>query len=150
MLEFRVSNGKIKLKVPPAHQSPSQTSTFIPPLPHHSRRRRHSCSKFPPKNTQLKRRQAPQDPLPDRPHLLPLAQKHPVQPIPTPPAMAQGRKSTTNNPAGQSPAVAEAAIAEITWAPALRSVTLAVTPTHRRLALDARDGYILYSCLTSS
>jgi hypothetical protein len=69
---------------------------------------------------QLKRRQAPQDPSPDRLHLLPLAQKHPVQPIPTPPAMAQGRKSTTNNLAGQSPAVAEAAIAEITRAPALR------------------------------
>ena len=29
---------------------------------------------------------------------------------------------------------------EITRAPALRSVALTITPTHRRLALDARDG----------
>jgi hypothetical protein len=36
--------------------------------------------------------------------------------------------------------VAVAAAAEITRAPALRSVALTITPTHRRLALDARDG----------
>lgn len=53
---------------------------------------------------------------------------------------AQGRKSTTNNPPGQSHAVTEAVTTEITRAPALRSVTLTITPTHRRLALDARDG----------
>lgn len=57
-----------------------------------------------------------------------------------PPATAQGRKSTTNNPPGQSHVATETATAEITRAPALRSVTLTITPTHRRLALDARDG----------
>lgn len=56
------------------------------------------------------------------------------------PATAQGRKSTTNNPPGHSHAVIEATPAEITRAPALRSVALTITPTHRRLALDARDG----------
>ena len=55
------------------------------------------------------------------------------------PATAQGRKSIANNP-GQSHAVTEAATTEITRAPALRSVALTITPTHRRLALDARDG----------
>jgi len=54
------------------------------------------------------------------------------------PATAQGRKSTTD----QSP---EAATAEITRAPALRSVALTITPTHRRLALDARDGVRCWS-----
>ena len=57
-----------------------------------------------------------------------------------PPATAQGRKSTINNLPGQSHAVAEAATTEVTRAPALRSVALTITPTHRRLALDARDG----------
>jgi len=56
------------------------------------------------------------------------------------PATAPGRKSTTNNPPGQSHAATEAPMAETTRAPALRSVALTITPTHRRLALDARDG----------
>ena len=55
-------------------------------------------------------------------------------------ATAQGRKSTTNDSPGQSHVATEAATAEITRAPALRSVALTITPTHRRLVLDARDG----------
>lgn len=53
------------------------------------------------------------------------------------PATAPGRKFTTNNPPDAAEVVAAA---EITRAPALRSVALTITPTHRRLALDARDG----------
>jgi len=58
-----------------------------------------------------------------------------------PPATAQGRKSTTNNPPGQSHAVTEAASGN-TRTPALCSVALTITPTHRQLALDARDGVV--------
>ena len=46
-------------------------------------------------------------------------------------------KSATNNPPGQSHVVTEAATA---GALALRSVALTITLTHRRLALDVRDG----------
>ena len=59
-----------------------------------------------------------------------------------PAATAQGRKFTANNLPG---AVTETAKVEITRAPALRSVALTITPTHRRLALDARDGVRCWS-----
>ena len=58
-----------------------------------------------------------------------------------PAAPVQGRKSANNPPE----AVTEAVKAEITRAPALRSVALTITPTHRRLALDARDGVRCWS-----
>ena len=138
----RPTNGKIKLKVPPAHQSPPQTSTSTT-----------AASPPHPQTTSLMLKVPAKEPH--------AAQTRTVSPGPiagpstsststaktsssanaqAPPATAQGRKSTTNNPPGQSHAVTEAATAEITRAPALRSVALTITPTHRQLALDARDG----------
>ncbi|KAF8492788.1 RSC complex protein [Russula emetica] len=138
----RPSNGKIKLKVPPAHQSPPQTSTSTT-----------ATSPPQPQTTSLMLKVPAKEPH--------AAQTRTVSPGPiagpstsststaktsssanaqAPPATAQGGKSTTNNSPGQSHAVTEAATAEITRAPALRSVALTITPSDRRLALDARDG----------
>jgi chromatin structure-remodeling complex subunit RSC4 len=138
----RPSNGKIKLKVPPVHQSPPQTSTSTTATspPH-------------PQTTSLMLKVPAKDPH--------AAQTRTVSPGPiagpstsststakasssgnaqAPPTTAQGRKSTNNNLPDQSLAVTEVVTAEITRAPALRSVALTITPTHRRLSLDARDG----------
>jgi hypothetical protein len=137
----RPSNGKIKLKVPPAHQSPPQTSTSTtansPPQPQTTS----LMLKVPAKEHAAQTRIVSPGPIAGpSTSSTSTAKTSSLANAQAPPATAQGRKSTTNNPGGQSLAVAEAAIAEITRAPALRSVTLTVTPTHRRLALDARDG----------
>jgi hypothetical protein len=125
----RPSNGKIKLKVPSAQQSSPQASTSTtaasppqtqPPL----------VLKVPPKDTQASVRTA--SPLPVAgPSSASTASPANIQ-APLAPALA--RKST--NPLAQPVATAVAK----TQAPALRSVALTITPTHRRLALDARDG----------
>src|SRR6266849_5151844 len=68
----RPSNGKIKLKVPLAHQSPPQTSTSTTATSPSQPRTTYSCSKFPQKNhAQLKRAQSLQGPSLDPPPLLP-------------------------------------------------------------------------------
>ncbi|KAI9438434.1 RSC complex protein [Lactarius psammicola] len=118
----RQSNGKIKLKVPPAQHSPPQASTSTtaasppqvnPPL----------VLKVPAKDTQVQ-----------------ASTSSPVAGPSSTPASSPANPSvparkTTSSPA--QPAVRTPAPAPT---PALRSVALTITPTHRRLALDARDG----------
>ena len=137
----RPSNGKIKLKVPPAHQSPSQTSTSTnatsPPQPTTS-----LMLKVPAKDSHAAQTRTVSPgpiagPSTSSTSTAKTSSSANAQALP---AAAEGRKSTTNNLPGQSHAVAEAATVETTRAPALRSVALTITPTHRRLALDARDG----------
>ncbi|KAF8481637.1 RSC complex protein, partial [Russula ochroleuca] len=134
----RPSNGKIKLKVPPAHHSPPQTSTSTtatsPPQPQTTS----LVLKVPAKDSHAAQvRTVSPSPIagPSTSSATSTAKTSPANAHASP-AAAPGRKSTTSNPQGQSPAAA----AEITRAPALRSVALTITPTHRRLALDARDG----------
>ncbi|KAI0253274.1 Bromodomain-containing protein [Lactifluus subvellereus] len=126
----RPSNGRIKLRVPPAQQSPPQASTSStaasppqtqPPL----------VLKVPAKDTQSQAPTASPSPIAGPSSASapsPANVQAPLAPAPT-------RKST-NPPAQSAPAPAAAK----TQAPTLRSVTLTITPTHRRLALDVRDG----------
>ena len=125
----RLSNGRIKLKVPPAHQSPPQTSTST------------SATSPPQAHTSLVLKVPAKDPHAQAPTTSPSPVAGPSSatassPANTqvPPASGSGRKSATNPPAQLQPAAAQ------TQAPALRYVVLTITPTHRRLALDARDG----------
>jgi len=138
----RPSNGKIKLKVPPAHQSPPQTSTSTtatsPPQPQTTS----LMLKVPAKESHAAqtRTVSPGPIAGPSTSSTSTAKTSSSANAQAPPATAQGGKSTTNNSPGQSHAVTEAATAEITRAPALRSVALTITPSDRRLALDARDG----------
>ena len=120
----RQSNGKIKLKVPPVQHSPTQASTSTaaaspPQAP--------LVLKVPAKETQV---QASTSSSPVAgPSSTPASSPANAQ-LPHPSVPARKATSSPAQPAVQAPAPA----------PALRSVTLTITPTHRRLALDARDG----------
>jgi len=115
--------------MPPAHQSPPQTSTST------------SAASPPQTQASLVLKVPAKDPQARMPTNSPSPVAGPSSATASspvnaqvPPASGSGRKSTTNPPAQSQPAAAQ------TQAPTLRSVVLTITPTHRRLALDARDG----------
>ena len=117
----RQSNGKIKLKVPGAQHSSPQASATSPPQANAS-----LILKVPAKDTQV---QASSSSSPVAgPSSTPASSPANAGQLPHVPA-----RKTTSSPAQPTAQTAAAA-------PALRSVVLTITPTHRRLALDARDG----------
>ncbi|KAI9444525.1 Bromodomain-containing protein [Lactarius indigo] len=120
----RPSNGKIKLKVPVAQHSPPQASTSTaaasPPQVNAP-----LVLKVPGKETQV---QASTSSSPVAgPSSTPVSSPANASSVPA--------RKTTSSPA-QPPAQTPAPVST----PALRSVALTITPTYRRLALDARDG----------
>ncbi|KAH9166891.1 Bromodomain-containing protein [Lactarius sanguifluus] len=124
----RPSNGRIKLKVPPAQHSPPQASTSTaaasPPQANTS-----LVLKVPAKEMQV---QASSTSSPVAgPSSTPASSPANAQ-LPHPSVPTRKTTSSPAQPAALTPAPA--------LTPALRSVTLTITPTHRRLALDARDG----------
>ena len=137
----RPSNGKIKLKVPPAHQSPPQnpssTTATSPPLPQTTS----LVLKVPGKESHAAQARTVSPSPIAGPSTTSISSAAKILNLANvaqaTPETAPGRKSATSNP---SDAAEVAVPAEITRAPALRSVALTITPTHRRLALDARDG----------
>ncbi|KAH8993930.1 Bromodomain-containing protein [Lactarius akahatsu] len=123
----RPSNGKIKLKVPPAQHSPPQASTSTaaasPPQANTP-----LVLKVPAKEMQV---QASTSSPVAGPSSTPASSPANAQ-LPHPSVPTRKTTSSPAQPAAQTPAPAPT--------PALRSVALTITPTHRRLALDARDG----------
>lgn len=119
----RQSNGKIRLRVPLTQQSPLQASTSTtaasPP-----RANTPLVLKVPAKETPA------QAPASSSPVAGPSSASSPQ--LPHPPVPARNATGSPAQPAVQTPARAPT--------PALRSLALTITPTHRRLALDARDG----------
>ncbi|KAH9958985.1 Bromodomain-containing protein [Russula dissimulans] len=124
----RPSNGKIKLKVPQAQQSQLQTSTSTtaasPPQAQTS-----LVLKVPAKDAHAHASTVSLSPIAGPSSTT--ASSGANSQVPS--TLAPGRKST-NPPAQSQPPATQ------TRAPSLRSVALTITPTHRRLALDARDG----------
>ena len=124
----RQSNGKIKLKVPGIQHSPPQASASAGAIPP-PQANTPLVLKVPGKETQV---QASSSSSPVAgPSSTPASSPANAQ-LPHPPGPARKATSSPAQPAVQTPAPASTS--------ALRSVTLTITPTYRRLALDARDG----------
>ena len=129
----------MKLKIPPAHQFPPQTSTSTTETSLSQPETKSLTLKVPAKESHAAQTRTGSPGLIAGPSTTSTstAMTSSLANVQPPPVPAQGRKSATNNPPGQSHTVTEAATA---GARALRSVALTIPLTHRRLALDVRDG----------